>query len=80
MIVNTPRFYYDNGHYPTPEAAIAAFRLAHQQWLDGLGQGCTHQQWLGLTVQEFSNWVRGYSLPSPNRRMKATWRVRVGSA
>ncbi len=65
--VTTVSDWYKNGHFATEEQALGAFKLAHQQALDGMGQ--SHQEWMGMTSGEFEAWMRNDELPKRKRPM-----------
>ena len=46
--------WYKDGHFENDEQAKGAFELAHQQYLDGMGNSPEH--WMGLTEEEFGVW------------------------
>lgn len=55
-------YWYRSGHFANDDEARGAFRLAHQQGLDGMGR--TIQEWMGLTDAEFDAWMRSDALPA----------------
>lgn len=55
-------YWYRGGHFKNDDEARGAFRLAHQQGLDGMGKSI--QEWMGLTEEEFNRWMRDDALPS----------------
>jgi hypothetical protein len=61
--------WYRAGHFKTDEEALGAFKLAHQQALDGMG--ASHAEWMGLTADEFNAWMRTDALP-PSKKAKGT--------
>ena len=73
MTLQTPRFWYDNGHL-TKDQALVVFWFARQQWLDGLSS-CGCSEWLGLNEAEYDAYMRRDELPKPNRRHKTLWSV-----
>ncbi len=54
-------YWYKHGRYRSDDEARGAFDLAHQQYLDGLGE--TAAQWMGLTADEFNAWYADGTLP-----------------
>lgn len=59
--VSTVAWWYRRGHFESDIEAKGAFRLAYQQGMDGMGVSV--QQWMGLTEEEFANWMRDEILP-----------------
>jgi len=59
--VTTVAQWYRTGLFNSEEEARGAFRLAHQQGLDGMGTGVS--AWMGLNEQEYDSWMRDDSLP-----------------
>lgn len=59
--VSTAKTWWRAGHFDSPTEARGAFRLSHQQALDGMGEGVAH--WMGLTESEFSDYMRSGRLP-----------------
>ena len=59
--VSPVAYWYRAGHFRNEDEARGAFRLAHQQALDGMGK--THREWMGLTEAEFDAWMREGALP-----------------
>lgn len=58
---------YRNDVFENEEQARGAFELAHQQGLDGMGPSVA--EWMGLTSEEFGEWMARGALPSgPKRR------------
>ena len=55
-------YWYRGGHFQSDDEARGAFRLAHQQGLDGMGTSI--QEWMGLTQAEFDAWMRSDALPA----------------
>lgn len=54
-------YWYRAKHFKNEDATQGAFELAYQQGLDGMGESI--QQWMGLTDEEYSAWMRDQSLP-----------------
>jgi len=59
--MTTAKSWWMRGHFDNPAEARGAFKLAHQQGLDGMGKGVAH--WMGLTESEFSVYMRKSKLP-----------------
>jgi len=59
--VSPAMYWYRHGHFRSDDEARGAFRLAHQQGLDGLGPST--QAWMGMTDEEFAAWMREDALP-----------------
>jgi hypothetical protein len=55
-------YWLKNGLFKDECEARGAFRLAHQQALDGMGTSIP--EWMGLTAEQFDNWIKDGSLPS----------------
>lgn len=60
--VSSAMRWWRSGHFDSPAEARGAFKLAHQQALDGMGEGGAH--WMGLSKAEFDDWMRSGKLPS----------------
>jgi hypothetical protein len=71
-VIQTPRFWLDNGHLTDPAAAKAVFWFAVQQWQDGV-MSCSLADWLGLTQAECDTFMRDDVLPEPSRRSNPLW-------
>jgi hypothetical protein len=54
--VTTVASWLRNGHFANADEARGAFKLAHQQGLDGMGPSI--QEWMGLSDSEFDAWMR----------------------
>jgi len=54
--------WYQAGHFASNEEARGAFKLAYQQGLDGMGRSIA--EWMGMTADQFDDWMRGNGLPS----------------
>lgn len=67
-------FWYRVGHFRSEEEARGAFRLAHQQGLDGMGKSV--RQWMGMTDEEFDAWMRHDALP-PLKPQRSKRRSRI---
>lgn len=59
--VNTVTEWLRSGLFRNEDEARGAFRLARQQYLDGMG-GDTN--WMGMTSAEFDAWMKHGTLPS----------------
>lgn len=59
--VSPVAWWYRNGHFRNDEEAQGAFKLAHQQGLDGMGSSI--HEWMGLTPEEYAAWYRDDTLP-----------------
>lgn len=59
--VSTVNFWWQHGYFPNTVEAIGAFKLAHEQGKDGLGRSVS--EWMGLTEEEFADWMRNNKLP-----------------
>lgn len=59
--VSPVAYWYRAGHFRNEDEARGAFKLAHQQALDGMGK--TQREWMGLTEAEFDAWMREGALP-----------------
>lgn len=59
--VSTVAFWYRSGLFRDEAEARGAFRLAHQQAMDGAGQSVA--EWMGLSETEFAAWTRNDALP-----------------
>lgn len=59
--VSTVLYWYQGGQFLNDDEARGAFRLAYQQGLDGMGASIA--DWMGLTDEEYSAWMRDNSLP-----------------
>lgn len=68
--VSTARYWYDHGRFKTEEGARAAFFLAYQQGLDGMGTSIA--EWMGLTDDEYNAWIRKDELPKQKRKRRST--------
>ena len=61
-------YWYKQGHFASEAEAHGAFKLACQQGLDGMGTSIA--AWMGLTPEQFNDWMRSDALP-PRNRVKA---------
>lgn len=59
--VSPVSYWYKAGHFRSEEEARGAFRLAYQQAMDGMGVSV--QEWMGLSVEQFSAWMSKGELP-----------------
>jgi hypothetical protein len=59
--VSAAMHWYKADHFANDDEARGAFRLAYQQGMDGMGTSV--QEWMGLTDEQFNNWMRGEILP-----------------
>ena len=59
--VSSVAWYHRAGHFNSDEEAQGAFKLAHQQGLDGMGESVAG--WMGLTDQEYDAWMRNAKRP-----------------
>lgn len=64
--VTTVTEWYRHGHFDNEDEARGAFKLAHQQALDGMG--ASHNEWMGLTEEERAEWHRHDTLPPKERK------------
>jgi hypothetical protein len=71
-VIQTPRFWLDNGHLQDPAAAKAVFWFASRQWQDA-AMSCSLADWLGLTPAEFDAYMRDDVLPEPSKRRNPLW-------
>jgi hypothetical protein len=60
--VSPVAYWFKNNHFKNEDEARGAFRLAHQQGLDGMGK--TTCEWMGLTPDEYNKWMKDDSLPA----------------
>lgn len=59
--VSPVMYWYRNNMFKNEDEARGAFKLAHQQGLDGLGASVAG--WMGLTPEQYDAWMRNDSLP-----------------
>ena len=59
--VSPVMYWYKAGHFKNEDEAQGAFKLAHQQGLDGMGKSI--HEWMGLTVEEYGEWYSKNTLP-----------------
>ena len=59
--VTTAAEWYKAKHFASEAEARGAFKLAHQQALDGMGT--SKAAWMGLTAAQFDAWMRDDALP-----------------
>jgi hypothetical protein len=67
--VSSVMFWYRCGHFRSEAEALGAFKLAHQQGLDGMGDSV--REWLGMTENEFRQWMVREELPLKSSKRKA---------
>lgn len=70
--VSPVMYWYRAGHFKNDDEAQGAFKLAHQQGLDGMGKSI--REWMGMTEEEYSTWYGKDILPvrnPPNSRIAA---------
>ena len=67
--VSSVAFWYKAGHFKSDEEAQGAFKLAHQQGLDGMGASV--REWMGLTPDEYGAWYSKDILPNKTSKQKA---------
>jgi len=61
--ITSVRKWFKAGLFANRDEALGAFKLAHQQALDGLGP--SHHEWMGFTSEkEFHAWMRDETLPT----------------
>jgi hypothetical protein len=60
--VSSAAYWHKHGFFKNDDEARGAFRLAHHQGLDGMGESI--QEWMGLTPEEFDAWMRTDEIPS----------------
>lgn len=60
--VENVMFWYKAGHFKNADEAQGAFKFAHQQYLDGMGN--SPAEWMGLTLEEYDAWYRHDTLPT----------------
>lgn len=64
--VSSVVYWYKAHHFQNEDQARGAFHLAYQQGLDGMGTSIA--QWMGLTDEEYTAWMRNESLPNLSKR------------
>ncbi len=68
--VSPAAYWYRADFFKNEDEAQGAFRLAHQQGLDGMGESVA--AWMGLTADEYDAWMRNNTLPPKTKK-----RVRI---
>lgn len=63
--VSTVRYWHDNGFFRNEGEARAAFWVAYQQALDGMGKNIS--SWMGLSESEYDGWIRSKAIPEPKQ-------------
>lgn len=64
--VSPARYWHDSGFFRNEDEARGAFFLAYQQGKDGMGASVP--DWMGLTDDEYSAWMRNGAIPPPKER------------
>ena len=64
--VSPAMYWFKHGHFENEDEARGAFKLAHQQGLDGMGKSIA--DWMGMTTEQYDAWMRHGALPSLPRR------------
>ncbi len=59
--VSPVMYWYQHGHFKNDDEARGAFKLAHQQGLDGMGKSIA--DWMGMTDDEYNQWMMNDQLP-----------------
>ena len=59
--VSPVMYWYASRYFKNEDEARGAFRLAHQQGLDGMGRSIS--EWMGLTPEQYDAWMRDDALP-----------------
>lgn len=60
--VENVMFWYKAGHFKNADEAQGAFKFAHQQYFDGMGNAPA--EWMGMTQEEYDAWYRNDTLPA----------------
>lgn len=66
--VSPVSYWHRQGHFKSDAEAKGAFKLAYQQGLDGMGVSTA--AWMGLSPEEYDDWMRNDTLPKVNSRVK----------